>query len=161
MLTIHTNGFVYFSQNDLISGLSSDLDTRTSGGIYYQNLNSQSKDFNSIKSGINRLNSAFDPTNLFRITFENVPLFGNNKMLASFQIILASSSSSSFVVLNYTSCLSNMILRTAPGIYFINNIPPPSQISNPCSSSNVNLPGMWVFDVSIQSGMSLILNYFS
>ena len=131
-----------------------------SGGIYYQNLNSQSNEFNSIKSDINRLNSAFNPTDLFRITFDKVPVF-RSSLFASFQIILASSSSSSFVVLNYTSCLSNMILRTAPGIYFINNIPPPSQISNPCSSSNVNLPGMWVFDVSIQSGMSLILNYFS
>ncbi len=154
MLTINTNGYVSFSSNDQIFGLNYDLDTRTSGGIYYQNLSPQSNDFNSIKAGINRLDSAFDPTNLFRITYENVPAYGKNSILASFQIILASSFSSSFVVLNYTSCLSKASLREVSGIYYLNKIP--SQISDPCSSSNVNLPGIWVFDLSIQSGMSLI-----
>ena len=57
-LTISTNGYISFgtsssTSGNWISALYYDLDTRTSGGIYYQNLNSQSSDFNSIKSDIN------------------------------------------------------------------------------------------------------------
>jgi hypothetical protein len=59
-LTINTNGYFNFGTssgsitaygNYFISGINYDLDTRTSGGIYYQNLDSQSSDFNSIKFG--------------------------------------------------------------------------------------------------------------
>ena len=126
-----------------------DLDTRYSGGIYYQNLDSLSNDFNSIKSDLNRLNSGFNPTNLFRITYDNVPDLSTGTLLASFQIILAMSSSSSYVLLKYTSCLSNRTLSTPPGIYFTlyNGQQSFNQLSNPCNSSNVNLIGTWVFQV--------------
>jgi hypothetical protein len=150
ILTISTNGYVYFDSSNSIYALNYDLDTRYSGGIYYQNLNSQSNDFNSIKSDINRLNSVFNPTNLFRITYDNVPDYRRESLIASFQIIFASSSTSSYVVLKYTSCLSNRILSTPPGIYYTlsNGQASSSTFSNPCTSSNVNLSGTWVFDVS-------------
>jgi hypothetical protein len=163
MLTINTNGYIYFeSESNSIRALNYDLDASESGGIYYQNLNSQSNDFNSIKSDINLLNSDFIPTDLFRITYDNVPAYGNKLLIASFQIILAKNSNSSFVVLKYTSCLSNITIRVTPGIYYtLLNRSPPIHISNPCFSSNVNLTGTWVFDVSFKSGMCLIRNYFS
>jgi hypothetical protein len=114
---ISTNGYLDFdlvnrssSGND-ISALYFDLDTTTSGGIYYQNLNSQSSDFNSIKSDLNRLNSNFVPTNLFRITFDNVPTYSyGGAYIATFQIILASDASKSYVLLKYTSCLTGLSL---------------------------------------------------
>ena len=145
-LTLNTNGFVFFSTGFLISGLNYDLDTRSSGGIYYQNLNSQSNDFNSIRADINRLNSSFVPTNLFRITYENVPGWQASSLIASFQIILASDSSKSYVVLKYTSCLSPLV---TPGLYYLNSNGQQmsNQFTNPCSSSNVNLIGTWVFDL--------------
>jgi hypothetical protein len=156
VLTISTNGYVYFDSTNSIDALSYwYLDTRKRGGIYYQNLNSQSSDFNSIKSDINQLNSAFNPTNLFRITYDNVPAYGQSSLIASFQIILASSSSSSYVLLKYTSCLSDYVsLSTTPGIYYTlsNGQPYSSTFSSPCSWSNVNLRGTWVFDVSTQIG---------
>jgi hypothetical protein len=98
-LNIHTNGYVYFnSESSRISALNYDLITssyyydidsnkRHGGGIYYQNLNSQSSDFNSIKSDLNRLNSNFVPTNLFRIKYDNV---------------------SNMVVSNYDDCITIM-----------------------------------------------------
>ena len=157
-MTISTNGFVYFSlgstsgsaSGNSISALNYDLDTRYSGGIYYQNLNSQSNDFNSIRADINRLNSSFVPTNLFRITYENVPAYSSSSLIASFQIILASDSSKSYVVLKYTSCLSSSSLRELPGLYYLNSNGQQmsNQFTNPCSSSNVNLIGTRVFDVS-------------
>jgi hypothetical protein len=125
-----------------------------SGGIYYQNLNSQSNDFNSIKSDINLLNPSFNPTNLFRITYDNVPAWSSSSLFASFQIILASSSSSSYVLLKYTSCISERTFLTPPGIYYTSTNGRESSFNfyYPCYSSNVNLTGIWVFDVSTKIG---------
>jgi hypothetical protein len=158
VLTISTNGYVLFDSSNSIFALNYDLDTRYSGGIYYQNLDSTSNEFNSIKSDINRLNSAFNPTNLFRVKYDNVPDYGKESLIASFQIIFASSSTSSYVLIKYTSCLSNRTLSTPPGIYYTlsNGQQTSSLISNPCFSSNVNLIGTWAFDVSTPSG-----NFFS
>ena len=167
MLNIATNGYVYFGQKEpnvfnsvsnSVYAQNADLDTSMSGGIYYQNLNSQSNEFNSIKSDINRLNSAFNPTDLFRITFDKVPVF-RSSLFTSFQIILASSSSSSFVVLKYTTCLATLI-RT-PALYYTlsNGRSTKNEFFNSCESSNVNLTGTWVFDVSSQIGMSFILSF--
>jgi hypothetical protein len=164
-LTINTNGYINFDTSSggniaasgsyFISGLNYDLDSRTSGGIYYQNLNSQSSEFNSIKSDLNRLDATFVPSNLFRITYDNVLLYGSSVNSVSFQIILASSSSKSYVLLKYTTCLSSSFaLRTLPGLYYLVNgqqtfIP----ISNSsCSASNVNLAGTWVFNVTSATG---------
>ena len=155
-MIIYTNGYVYFaSASNAINALPYDLDTRYGGGIYYQNLNSQSPDFNSIKSDLNRLNSNFVPTNLFRSTYDNVPNYVGGGSLgslrASFQIVLASDGTKSYVLLKYSSCLSGSTLRATPGLYYLslsNEQQMSNQITNPCSSSNVNLGGTWVFDVS-------------
>jgi hypothetical protein len=171
-LTISTNGFVYFSlgstsgsaYGNSISALNYDLDTRTSGGIYYQNLNSQSNAFNSIKSDLNRLDASFVPTNLFRITYDNVPNYGSGSYIASFQIILAGSSSKSFVLLKYTSCLSSSFsIGATPGLYYLsaNGQQLSNQITNPCTNSNVNLAGTWVFDVSSSNKTNLIVKLIS
>ncbi len=164
-LTIDTNGRVKFnsnfdsipdSDNYFISGINYDLDTRTSGGIYYQNLIAQSSDFNSTVDDLNLFNALFVPTNLtiFRITYDNVPTYGSSLNNASFQIILASHlySSKSFVVLKYTTCPANgFALNFSPGLYYLllNGQRAFIPISNSsCSNSNVNKTGTWVFDVS-------------
>jgi hypothetical protein len=165
-LTMSTNGFVCFgfvcvltataSSGNAISALNYNLDTRFGGGIYYQYLNSQSSDFNSIKSDLNRLNSNFVPTNLFRISYDNVPNYlsslWSGSLRASFQIVLASDGTKSYILLKYTSCLSDVTLFSTPGLYYLSNQlngqQMSNQFSNPCSSSNVNIGGTWVFDVS-------------
>jgi hypothetical protein len=156
-LLISTNGFINFdnansaSSGNSISALNYDLITSDSGGIYYQNLNSQSPDFNSIKSDLNRLNSNFVPTNMFRITFYNVPDWRTRSYIASFQIVLASDVSTSYVLLKYTSCLTGVTLTSMQALYYrlSNGQQMSNQIStNPCTSSNVNRVGTWVFDVN-------------
>ena len=156
-MLISTNGFVNFdnangaSSGNAIAAFNYDLITSNSGGIYYQNLNSQSSDFNSIKSDLKRLNSNFVPTNIFRITYYNVPDYRTRSYLATFQIILASDASKSYVLLKYTSCLTGYSLTTMQAIYYrlSNGQQMSNQISiNPCTSSNVNLVGTWVFDVN-------------
>jgi hypothetical protein len=152
-LILSTNGFASFGTNSATSGnsisaLYFDLDTRTSGEIYYQNLNSQSSDFASIKSDINRRDASFVPTNIFRVTYLNVPYYGQTSPLASFQIVLASDGSKSYVLLKYATFLSSAYsIRTRPGLWYISATGQQmsNQISNPCTSSNVNLPGTWVF----------------
>ncbi len=164
-LTINTNGYLNFGTSSgsitasgsyFISVLNYDLDTRTSGGIYYQNLNSQSSAYNSIKSDLNRLDASFVPTNLFRITYDNVPLYGSPLTNVSFRIKLASDSSKSYVLLKYTTCLSSSVaLRTLPGLYYLvngqNTLVPISNSS--CSDSNVNIAGTWVFNVTSPTGI--------
>jgi len=165
-LTINTNGYFNFGTSSggsitasgsyYISGINYDLDTSSSGGVYYQNLNSQSSAFNSIKSDLNRLDASFVPTNLFRITYDNVLLYGSSVNSVSFQVILASDSSKSYVLFKYTTCLaSSFTLRTTPGLYYlVNGQQTFIQISSSsCSNSNVNLAGTWVFNVTSPTGI--------
>jgi hypothetical protein len=159
-LSINTNGFVHFSYETSDFGISAqdyDLTTLSSGGgIYYQNLNSQSLDFNSIVSYLNRLNSNFKPTNLFRITYFNVPS-NLGDYIVSAQIVLASDSTKSYVLLKYESCIPDAVLRKAPGLYYLSSLNGQrvsNEISNACTSSNVNLDGTWVFDVTISFSLN-------
>ena len=135
-----------------IPALNLDLDTTNKGGIYYQNLNSQSSDYSSIKSDLNRLSSTFTPTNIFRVTYLNVPLYLNASISVSFQIVLASDASSSFVLLKYTSCaLPTIQLLASPGLNYINAQQSLVEVVtslSPCSGSNVNVTGTYVFDVT-------------
>jgi hypothetical protein len=166
-LKIHTDGRVYFnSESSRISALRYDLDTRYGGGIYYQNLDSQSPDFNSIKSDLNRLNSNFVPTNLFRIKYDNVPNWSDGSLgtlRASFQIVLARDVTKSYVLLKYTSCLSGSTLIETPGLYYLSSSTGQQMsntISSPCSNSNVNQAGTWVFDVSPLESKKILTNDF-
>ena len=157
-------GYVYFTSNsndhsgNTINGLYLRFEASSLGGINYQNLNSS--DFYPIKSDINQLNSNFDPTNIFRITYDNVSKYQDNSQKATFQIILATDSLKSYVVLKYSSCLSNDPLRVLPGIYFLGESG--QQLSNlltdPCNSLNINQNGTWVFDVTTFNGNYIIDN---
>ena len=169
-VTITSNGYISFSQNsnehigNSITALSFQGNTQSQGGIYYQNLNSQSDDFYPIQSNINKINSSFVPLNIFRITYDNVSKLYEDNKKATFQIILATDSSKSYVVLKYTLCLSNDILTVLPGIYFLgeNGQQLSNLLTEPCFSSNINLNGTWVFDVTSVNSKYIILifNYF-
>jgi hypothetical protein len=146
-------------------GLNFEADTVSYGGIFYQNLYSPSNAFNRTQSTIKRVNSGFVPTNMFRITYFNVPkTYSNNPVTvkASFQVILASDSTKSYIVLNYTDCLADAPLETYPGLLYLSQSGQQSSafLENPCGSSNVNLIGNWVFDVSNTYGMYYFCFYF-
>jgi hypothetical protein len=152
-------GYLYYSQGSTVTsgnsivGLNFQAETSVQGGIYFQNLYSPSLAFNRTQSTINRVNSGFVPTNMFRITYFNVPVAYNSNPVtvkASFQVILASDSTKSYIVLNYTDCLASAPLETYPGLLYLsqNGQQLSAFLDNPCGSSNVNLYGNWVFDVS-------------
>ena len=152
-MTINTNGYVYFSTKYQIKALPYDLDTRIYGGIYYQSMNVSSNDFSSVKSEFSTLcNDFLSPTNIFRITYLGVPDYSSDSLIASFQIILATDSLKSFVLLKYTSCLSETTSFTStPGLYHQDTSGVSKTIelgAPPCSSSNVNLTGTWIYDVT-------------
>ena len=166
-LILSTNGFAYFSgtkccyvtqpdMSNLISGFNYDLNTLNGGTIYYQNLfaTDSSNGFALVLADLNRLNSTFVPTNVFRITYENVLKYASDTDSTSFQIVLASDAAKSYVLLKYYLCIANE-LKT-PGLYYMNTYG--QQLSsliavNPCLSTNVNLNGTWVFDVTSVYGI--------
>jgi hypothetical protein len=165
-VTITSYGYIFFSQNsnehigNTITALFFNGNTQSQGGIYYQNLYSQSDDFYSIQSNINRINSSFVPLNIFRITYDNVSKLYEDNKKATFQIILVTDSSKSYVVLKYTSCLSNDPLTVLPGIYYLgeNGQQLSNLMTDPCLSSNINQNGTWVFDVtSVNSKYKILI----
>ena len=163
-MTINTNGFVYFTTKYQIKALPYDLDTRTYGGIYYQSMNVTSNDFSLVKSEFSKLcNNDFSPTNIFRITYLGVPDFSTDSLIASFQIILATDSLKSFVLLKYTSCLSETTtLTSTPGLYYqdTNGVSKMVELAAmPCSSSNVNLTGTWIYDVTGKTCAGFLSKY--
>ena len=116
--------------------------------IIYQN--ALSNDLILIKNQINQyLSNSFVPTNAFIITFQGLTTNSHPNDFVKFQVILSTDmlTGSSFVTINYCSCpFANFL--TQGGFYFINNgtqniIP----LVNPCTSSNVGLNGLWIFEM--------------
>ena len=156
-LIIDTNGYIYFSGSKCcqiefphsgngIAAMNYDLNTNSFGEIVYENLNSSSSDFEQIKKYLNIV-----PTQLFRISFVNVPDFDTETLDASFQIILATDNSKFKVLLIYYYCLNGSPLMTPAGIYYLSkNGTQASYLlsTNPCTDSNLvkKVNGVWVFE---------------
>lgn len=175
-LIISTNGYVLFSTSsqccplvrpalsNSIPALNYDLTTlKGNGTIYYKYLNStvasSQSEMSAIKSDVNRVNPTFVPLYAFKITFSSVQAFKSSSLLASFQVVLSTNSLSYFVTLKYTSCLGNVTLLSTPGLNYIDlkGLLVVVPITNPCTSSNVNLTGTWVFDVTSVKGIRFLL----
>ena len=135
----------------MLVGLNYDLDSSRSGSgqIYYQTLNPSSTFFQSASDTVKLMNPAIVPTNIFMITYDAVLTFGDDETYkATFQIFLLTNSSSSYVIFQYTSCLNGETLLAPSGlIYCYAGIWQEDEITNQCSSSNVNSIGIWVFDL--------------
>ena len=79
----------------------------------------------------------------------NVPIKDKMSLLSSFQIVLASDSSKSYVLFKYTKCSYDVLYQATQLFYLSSNLQQMSKLVsfNPCTETNVNLPGTWVFDV--------------
>ena len=80
----------------LVAGLAVDLDTRSSGNIYYRET-SDPLTLDSLKSYILTYDSSINPSffflnSAFIVTYDNVPFYGNASTINSFQIIITSTS---------------------------------------------------------------------
>ena len=167
-LILSTNGFVVFSSttrccslfmpkiSNSIAAHSYDMTTLTSGRISYQVLNAISTELSTVKDDINKLSPSFTPTNAFRIIFENVSDYKTGSHFASFEISLATdSSSAAFAALKYTRCLTNaadVTLLAISGLNYINIMGQLATVpisTSPCNSSNVNTEGTWIFNVQL------------
>ena len=106
----------------------------------------------TIQNEINLLiKTNFIARNAFVITYSNVSSYNDNSDIANFQIIFSTNSNRSFVTLNYGACLkkfNDIIIKSEINCVNKNNYPIEKHIVNPCGSSNVNLPGKWIFDIT-------------
>ena len=160
-VTISTNGFILFNStsrccttssipklSNVITAFHYDIDTLQNGQIYFERINSSSSEMVNVLNEINIISPNFTPKNVFKITYDKVKV--NYYGLISFQIILSTDGKISFVTLKYSECLSVATLLSPPGINCVNlkgqsvKIP----IGDPCLSSNVNIKGTWIFDVT-------------
>ncbi len=180
-MTVSTNGFLFFASpfssccniirpatSNLISPLNYDLITSASGGgnVFYKSLNqsASSNDLITIQNEINQLfkpQTNFTAKNAFVISYADAKSYYNSSDVTTFQIILSTDFIRSYVTISYDLCLTKTV-----------GLPPKSEINclnktnslfekyivNPCSSSNVNLPGKWIFDVTNDCNLNK-LNY--
>ena len=141
----------YFCARDYthaISPLCYDLYTLKGGNIYYKQianlttLNQIGDEINSLLS----LNKTFSPNNAFVVTYDTVRASpGNSNKNVSFQIILSTDGIQSYATLNYGNLdfqpSESAIQYNLLGYfnkYFFTNVK---------LSSNVNLPGKWIFNL--------------
>ena len=146
----------------LVAGLSIDLDTRSSGNIFYRETN-DSATLALLKSYILAYNSSTNASSLllnsaFIVTYENVPFYSSPSTNNSFQIIItASSNCETFAIVfykylntgrdNYYAGFSSKAgvlykqLSNRDMIYFVNNpsLTLPSYIVYKLSNDNALL----------------------
>ena len=167
-LIIDTNGFIFFPSptsyccssitrpifSNVIAPYNVDLITIRFGQVFYRSIDAPSPDLETIQSEISLLlSTSFTATNAFIITYSNVQSFEVSTDFASFQIILSTNSAQSYVTINYGQCFSTSFLDTITTEIDCLNSAINMQINsivNPCSSSNVNIIGKWIFNVSDQ-----------
>jgi hypothetical protein len=166
-VSISSNGYVCLGNNyecyertrptpfDILTGLNWDLDpTREgSGQIYYNNLDSNSFDFKSVKIYLNLFNPDFEPQQIFMITYDNVlPSSFVSSSITSFQIYLSTDFVKSFVTFKFKSCPKDLIYFSSSGLNYkrIDRSLREVIIANgqQCSGSNVGQTGVWVSDVT-------------
>ena len=141
-----------------------DFYTLNGGLIYYQSFQGSSSVMSIIQADVNTLltNSAnFVPQNAFIITYDNVAssqatYFDGtsiNGALGYFQIILTTDMAESYVILNYATCLKADSFSPGLPHTSINCVSNLNTIverifTNPCGSSNVNVPAKWIFSLN-------------
>ena len=136
---------------NFIAPFDHDLDTTRNGNIYYrstniaQTLNQIGQEINSLKYS-NRTN--YMPTNAFIVTWYTVPYYislsTSSNVYESFQIILSTDGSNSFLTINY----GTLGFSASGGNYFQYGSTR-FTFTNPEYSSNVGANGKWIFPISI------------
>ena len=127
------------------------ITTTTSGRVYYRSISKTNTDLTTIQTEINQyLTTNFVAKNAFLVTYDNILSYTDRTDTAKFQIILSTDSQRSFLTINYVKCLlrqTSLPLSEFDCLdrsnRFVQNL-----INNPCSSSNVNVPGKWIFNIS-------------
>ncbi|KAI2658793.1 Alpha-tectorin [Labeo rohita] len=136
---------------DIIAPLWTNMDNTVNGTIFYRQVTSGRlliAASNNITKYFPNLN--FTASWLFIATWDRVPYYNNSQSSSSFQVVLASGGSLSFVMMNYGNISSaNQQLQAGYGTvnstnYFSIPVLDENKLFN---SSNVNMPGHWIFRV--------------
>ncbi|KAK9965090.1 hypothetical protein ABG768_004199 [Culter alburnus] len=136
---------------DIIAPLWTDMDNTVNGTISYRQVTRGGL----LLAASNHINQYFPNLNftaswLFIATWDKVPYFNNSQSSSSFQVVLVSGGSLSFVMMNYGN-ISSTDQHFQAGYGTINStnyssIPVPNE-NKMSDSSNVNVPGRWAFRV--------------
>ena len=159
---ISINGYISFdalttssispSNNYFIAPFAHDLSTMSKGNIYYRLIN-ESPTLSQIGleiSSLYYLNTInFIPTNAFIVTWDSVPSYGSSYSgYVSFQIILSTDGSNSYLTINYGSlgfsASKGYSFQYGSGSYDETII----STSNPELSSNVGVSGKRIYHLS-------------
>ncbi|XP_077080767.1 transmembrane protease serine 9-like [Siphateles boraxobius] len=136
---------------DIIAPLWTNMDNTVTGNISYRQVTRGGL----LLAASNNINQYFPNLNftaswLFIATWDTVPYFNNSRSSSSFQVVLVSGGSLSFVMMNYGN-ISSTDQRFQAGYDTINSthyfsipVPDENKLSN---SSNVDVPGRWAFRV--------------
>ncbi|XP_042624193.1 uncharacterized protein LOC109065522 [Cyprinus carpio] len=136
---------------DIIAPLWTDMDNTVSGTISYRQVTSG----RLLLAATNNINQYFPYLNftaswLFIATWDKVPYYNNLQSSSSYQLVLVSGGSLSFVLMNYGN-ISSTDHRFQAGYgtlnsknYFSIPVPDENKLFN---SSNVNVSGRWAFRV--------------
>ncbi|XP_052468083.1 sushi, nidogen and EGF-like domain-containing protein 1 [Carassius gibelio] len=136
---------------EIIAPLWTDMDNTVSGTISYRQVTSG----RFLLAASNNINQYFPNLNftaswLFIATWDKVPYYNNLQSRCSYQIVLVSGGSLSFVMMNYGN-ISSTDHRFQAGYGTINSTYyfsiPVSDENKLFNSSNVNVPGRWAFRV--------------
>ncbi|XP_021335883.2 uncharacterized protein si:dkey-32n7.7 isoform X2 [Danio rerio] len=136
---------------DIIAPFWTNMDNTVNGSISYRQLTKGGL----LVAASNDINQYFPHLNftaywIFIATWDKVPYFNDSQSSSSFQVILVSGGSLSFVMINYGNISStDQWFQAGYGTmnltnYFSVPIPTANKLSN---SSNVNLSGRWAFRV--------------
>ncbi|XP_067225188.1 sushi, nidogen and EGF-like domain-containing protein 1 [Chanodichthys erythropterus] len=136
---------------DIIAPLWTDMDNTVNGTISYRQVTRGGL----LLAASNHINQYFPNLNftaswLFIATWDKVPYFNNSQSSSSFQVVLVSGGSLSFVMMNYGNISStDQHFQAGYGTIDSTNyssIPVPNE-NKMSDSSNVNVPGRWAFRV--------------
>lgn len=140
----------------LIAPYMYDFKSSSGGNIYYRQI-ADTATLSTIGTEItNSLYTSFTPNNAFVFTWNAVKPFASISGTGSFQIIFTTDGTLSYVVLYYTSCMVSDGRANSVGLPYstfefqnANSVLVRNDFSSPCTSSNVNQNGIWIFPLFI------------
>ena len=136
----------------LIAPYMYDFRSSSGGSIYYRRI-TDAATLTAIGAEISSsLSASFTPNNAFVFTWNAVRPFAAISGTGSFQIIFSTDGAISYMAFYYTSCMPSDGRANSVGLPYCtfeyknaSNFLIRNDFSNPCTSSNINQNGIWIF----------------
>ena len=147
----------------VIAPFWSFLNTKN-GQIYYRE-SSNSTDLIQVKNDISRIDSSFNPTRVYIITWNKVPsiYYTNNYYTNTFQLVIATNGATSYMITNFQNMTFPNKESTLMALfgynagdnktYFTHPNSFTYDLTNVAKTSNVNIPGKWVHKLAFNESL--------